>query len=208
MTDLDAPLEVNGFKIHLEALCPADQRALVEDLRAVVAAAPFYRPVMPRTGQPYSVRMTNCGPLGWISDKAGYRYEPRHPVTGDPWPAMPDRLLALWDRFAACPVRPEAALINRYQDAAKMGMHRDADEQAANAPVVSVSLGDTALFRMGGPERRGATRSIRLPSGSVVVMGGPARHFFHGVDRILPGSSGLLTGGGRINITMRRVTPF
>lgn len=201
------PLAVNGFAVYPEALSSEEQRALVEDLRAVVAQAPFFRPVMPRTAKPFSVEMTNCGPLGWVSDKTqGYRYEPCHPVTGRPWPPMPPALLDLWERFAAYPHVPEAALVNLYRGSAKMGLHTDSDEADAAAPVVSLSLGDTCLFRMGGPQRGDPTKSLKLASGAVVVIGGPARFSYHGVDRIYPGTSTLLAGGGRLNVTLRRVT--
>ncbi|SHF61985.1 alkylated DNA repair protein (DNA oxidative demethylase) [Kaistia soli DSM 19436] len=182
------------------------QVALIAAIRAVVAEAPLYRPEMPRTGKPFSVRMTNCGPLGWVSDRAGYRYQPLHPVTGCPWPAIPEVLLALWGEVADYPHPPEACLVNFYDETARMGLHRDEDEAALDAPVVSVSLGDSCLFRIGGRERSDPTRSFRLASGDVFVLGGPSRLAFHGVDRIYPGSSTLLERGGRINLTLRRVT--
>ncbi|MCE7030414.1 alpha-ketoglutarate-dependent dioxygenase AlkB family protein [Jiella avicenniae] len=184
----------------------AAQEALVEDVRAVVAAAPLYRPVMPRWGRPFSVRMTNCGTLGWVSDKSGYRYQPQHPVTGEAWPTIPGALLELWDEVAGYPHPPEACLVNFYDDAAKMGLHQDRDEADLGAPVVSVSLGDDCRFRVGGTERGGPTASIRLASGDVFVLGGAARLAYHGVDRIYPQSSTLLKNGGRINLTLRRVT--
>lgn len=184
----------------------AAQEGLASDLRAVVAEAPLYRPAMPRTGKPFSVRMTNCGPLGWVADKAGYRYQPTHPATGRAWPAMPDSVRALWRALADYPADPEACLINWYDPGARMGLHRDADEAAADAPVLSVSLGDTALFRLGGPARRDPTRSFKLASGDVLVLGGAARHCHHGVERILPGDGGVLAAPGRINLTVRRVT--
>ncbi|MBZ9938070.1 alpha-ketoglutarate-dependent dioxygenase AlkB [Mesorhizobium sp. BR1-1-16] len=183
------------------------QASLVAAIRAVVAKAPLYRPEMPRTGKPFSVRMTNCGPLGWVSDRAGYRYQPLHPVTGEPWPPIPPMLLALWNEVSDYPHPPEACLVNFYDEAARMGLHRDEDEAALDAPVVSVSLGDSCLFRLGGRERGDPTRSFRLASGDVFVLGGPSRLMFHGVDRIYPGSSTLLERGGRINLTLRRVTP-
>lgn len=191
----------------------AAQRALLADIEAVVAAAPFFTPRMPRSGTPFSVRMTNAGPLGWVSDIAGYRYQPTHPDSGTPWPPIPPRLLDLW-REVGAPGEPEACLVNLYAAGAKMGLHQDRDEAAPEAPVVSVSLGDTAVFRMGGTTRRGPTRSIRLASGDVVVFGGPARLMFHGIDRVLAGSSRLLPSspafaeGGRINLTLRRVSPL
>ncbi len=183
------------------------QEALVERIRDAVSRAPLYRPAMPRTGTPFSVRMTNCGPLGWVSDRAGYRYQPHHPETGAPWPAIPDELLRLWEEVADWPVPPDACLVNFYDESAKLGLHQDRDEEDLSAPVLSVSLGDEALFRVGGLERRDPTRSFRLASGDVLVLGGPGRLCFHGVDRIYPGSSTLLPKGGRINLTLRRVRP-
>jgi alkylated DNA repair protein (DNA oxidative demethylase) len=162
---------------------------------------------MPRTGKPFSVRMSNCGALGWVSDEAGYRYQPNHPDTGLPWPAIPQSLLAAWAELAPEAPPPEACLINFYDAKARMGLHQDRDEQALSSPVVSLSLGDPALFRIGGLNRDAPTRSFRLESGDAVTFGGPARLIFHGVDRIIPGGSTLLPDGGRINLTLRRVTP-
>ena len=184
----------------------AEQEALVADLRRVVREAPFFTPVMPRTAKPFSVRMTNCGPLGWVSDRAGYRYQPTHPTTGRPWPPIPATLLALWDEVTGYPHPPEACLVNFYDPEAKMGLHQDRDEEDFDAPLVSVSLGDSCRFRLGGVERSDPTRSFVLSSGDVLMLAGPARLAFHGVDRILAGTSTLLTGGGRINLTLRRVT--
>lgn len=195
-----------GGLLHRAALDPQAQEALRDILRHVVAAAPFYTPVMPRSGKPFSVRMTNAGPLGWISDRAGYRYSLVHPETGASWPPIPDLLLALWAEFTDYPTAPECCLINLYRPGARMGLHRDADEEAIDAPVLSVSLGDDALFRIGGPSRRDPTRSFRLRSGDVLVLAGAARHCFHGVDRIWPGTGQVLPEGGRINCTLRRVT--
>jgi alkylated DNA repair protein (DNA oxidative demethylase) len=185
----------------------AAQAALVEDIRAVVAEAPLFVPRMPRTGRPMSVRMTNCGRLGWVTDREhGYRYQERHPVTGRPWPAMPDRLLDLWRDNSGYPHPPEACLVNYYDEAARMGLHQDRDEQDLAAPVVSVSLGDSCLFRVGEASRGGTTVSFGLESGDIVVLGGEGRLCFHGVDRIYPSTSALLKHGGRINLTLRRVT--
>lgn len=151
--------------------------------------------------------MTNCGVLGWLTDRdRGYRYQATHPVTGEPWPAVPERLLALWDEVADYPHPPEACLINFYGPEAKMGLHQDRDEDNFDAPVVSVSLGDACLFRVGGTTRGGPTVSFRLESGDVVILGGKGRLCYHGVDRIYPSTSDLLKRGGRINLTLRRVT--
>lgn len=187
-------------------LTPAEQAALVAELRAVARKAPFFQPRMPKTGKPFSVRMTNCGPLGWVSDERGYRYQPEHPETGEPWPMMPAPLLALWEELSGYPHPPEACLINFYAAGAKMGLHQDRDEQEFEAPVLSVSLGAAALFRIGGTTRGGSTTSFKLASGDVLLFGGEARLAYHGIDRILSGSSTLLPEGGRINLTLRRVT--
>jgi DNA oxidative demethylase len=185
----------------------AAQDALVEDIRAVVQAAPLYVPTMPKSGKPMSVRMTNCGVLGWVTDRdGGYRYQATHPVTGRPWPPIPARLLDLWNEVSGYPHPPEACLVNFYSDDAKLGLHQDRDEQDFSAPVVSVSLGDSCLFRVGENLREGRTTSLKLKSGDVVILGGEGRLAFHGVDRIYPATSALLKNGGRINLTLRRVT--
>lgn len=185
-----------------------EQDVLVDAVRDVVAEAPLYVPVMPGTGKPMSVRMTNCGPLGWVTDKErGYRYQAAHPITGVPWPAIPQILVDLWREISGFDKDPEACLVNFYGDDAKMGLHQDRDETDFNAPVVSVSLGDSCLFRIGGLDRKDRTSSLRLESGDVFVLGGAGRLCFHGVDRIYPGTSTLLKNGGRINLTLRRVNP-
>jgi alkylated DNA repair protein (DNA oxidative demethylase) len=183
------------------------QQALVDDTRAVVSEAPLFTPAMPKTGKEMSVRMTNCGLLGWVTDKErGYRYQPVHPVTGKPWPAMPERLQELWNIYSACALEPEACLINFYTEQAKMGLHQDRDEAEFSAPVLSISLGDACLFRIGGTRREERTVSLRLESGDILVFGGESRLAYHGVDRIYPATSKLLKNGGRINLTLRRVT--
>ncbi len=195
-----------GVTHHPGFLDRAAQEAFAEAIRAVVAAAPLFVPTMPRTGKPFSVRMTNCGPLGWVSDRDGYRYQPTHPDTGQPWPAMPPALLAAWEALAAYAHPPEACLVNWYAPGTRMGLHQDRDEDEPAAPVVSLSLGDAAIFRIGGTSRRDPTRSLRLESGDALVFGGPARFAFHGIDRVIAGSSTLLREPGRINLTLRRVT--
>jgi alkylated DNA repair protein (DNA oxidative demethylase) len=185
----------------------AAQQALLADLRRVMAAAPLYTPTMPRSGKPMSVRMTNCGPLGWVTDKErGYRYQATHPDTGKLWPPIPPILLDLWNEVGGYAAPPEACLVNYYAGAAKMGLHQDKDEEDFAAPVLSVSLGDTGIFRVGGTTRKDPTEAFELKSGDVVVLGGEDRLAFHGIDRILPGTSDLLAEGGRINLTLRRVT--
>lgn len=197
---------MNGLRILPGYFDLAQQQALLALLRDAVADAPLFTPEMPKTGKPFSVRMTNLGSLGWVSDKTnGYRYQSMHPVTGEPWPALPEMLLKLWTDVANYPHPPEACLVNFYNSEAKMGLHQDRDEQDFTAPVISISLGDQALFRWGGTTRDGKTQSVKLSSGDVLVMGGEARLCFHGIDRIYGGTSTLLKDSGRINLTMRRV---
>jgi DNA oxidative demethylase len=184
----------------------AAQEALRDEVLAILEAAPPFRPRMPRTGKPFSVMMSNCGALGWVSDERGYRYQATHPETGRRWPPMPSRLVAAFAAIAPGAPPPEACLINLYDSAARMGLHQDRDEQELAAPVVSFSLGDTALFRVGGIQRNAPTRSFRLASGDAMSLAGESRLAFHGVDRIIAGSSTLLPEGGRINLTLRRVT--
>ncbi len=185
----------------------AAQVALSAALRRIIAEAPLFTPTMPRSGNPMSVRMTNCGPLGWLTDKErGYRYQATHPETGKPWPPIPPMLLELWGEVADYPFPPEACLVNYYAGDAKMGLHQDKDEEDFAAPVLSLSLGDTGVFRVGGKARKDPTQKIELKSGDVVVLGGEDRLAYHGIDRILPGTSDLLPEGGRFNLTLRRVT--
>jgi alkylated DNA repair protein (DNA oxidative demethylase) len=184
----------------------AAQETVLIAVREVIVRAPLYTPRMPRSGKPMSVRMTNCGTLGWMTDEGGYRYQPTHPATAEPWPPIPDSLLRMWTELSDYPLPPEACLVNVYGPDARMGLHQDRDEADFAAPVVSLSLGDACLFRIGGTQRNGPTRSFRLASGDALVLGGAARLAFHGVDRIIPGTSTLLAEGGRINLTLRRVT--
>lgn len=196
-----------GITLWPGALDASSQAALVAEVLARVGAAGFYRPTMPRSGKAFSVEETNFGDLGWVSDKAGYRYEPRHPFTGRPWPDIPPLLLALWEAATGAAPPPECCLVNLYRAHARMGLHQDRDEAAFDVPVLSVSLGDEAVFRIGGIARRAPTQSLRLKSGDVLAFGGPARLAFHGIDRVIAGSSRAVPGGGRLNLTLRRVTP-
>jgi DNA oxidative demethylase len=192
-----------GVLLWREKFDRAAQTALLDE---VLAQALFYRPVMPGSGTPFSVEETNFGALGWTSDRTGYRYAATHPQTNAPWPAIPRVLLDLWDATTGYGAPPECCLVNLYRAGARMGLHQDRDEQATEAPVLSVSLGDDALFRIGGTTRCGPTQSVKLSSGDVLSFGGPARLAYHGIDRIVSGSSTLVPGGGRINLTLRRVT--
>lgn len=202
--DMTAP---RGFKVVPDYLSAAAQADLIAELRELVAQAPFFRPVMPRSGQPFSVEMTNAGPLGWVSDRSGYRYQPHHPDSGAPWPAIPDSVLTAWNELTGYPAPPECCLVNLYRgEKARMGLHRDADEEDFSAPVLSLSLGDSAIFRLGGPTRRGPTQSVTLHSGTALILAGDARLAYHGISKVMAGTSRLLTGGGRLNLTLRRVT--
>lgn len=192
-----------GFRLLPGKLSPQAQTALRDAVLATLEAAPLYRPITPG-GKPMSVEMTNLGPLGWVTDAKGYRYAPDHPVTGGPWPPIPQVLLDLWSELADPAVPPDACLVNLYREGAKMGLHQDRDEADFAFPVLSVSLGDTAVFRIGGPKRSDPTTSVRLTSGDVCLLAGQARLAFHGIDRVLAGSSRLIPGGGRINLTLRR----
>jgi DNA oxidative demethylase len=192
--------------LHPSYLDRTAQERLLDAVREIVRQAPLYPPRMPRTGSPFSVRMTNCGVLGWVSDVHGYRYQDTHPVSGRPWPPIPDQMLEAWSELARYPHPPQACLINYYGPSAKMGLHQDRDEQDFAAPVVSLSLGDTCIFRYGGAQRRGPTRTFRLASGDAMVLAQENRLVFHGVDRVIAGTSTLLPEGGRFNLTLRRVT--
>jgi DNA oxidative demethylase len=196
----------DGIVLWPGALDAAAQAALVREILENAKDAPFYKPAMPGSGKPFSVEETNFGSLGWVSDRDGYRYEPNHPVTGKSWPAIPVVLLDLWNETTCYPAPPECCLVNLYRGGAKMGLHQDKDEAALAAPVLSVSLGDDAVFRIGGPTRGGATKSLKLASGDVLMFGGAARLAFHGVDRVLAETSRLVPHGGRLNLTLRRVS--
>ena len=172
---MTAPRPLSGFRLVPDYLDRPAQETLLAALRTVFARAPLYTPRMPKSGKPLSVRMTNCGPLGWVTDEAGYRYQPLHPETEQPWPAMPDVVVDAWMSLAGYPHAPESCLINYYGPAAKMGLHQDRDEHDFKAPVISLSLGDTCLFRIGGTKRGDPTCTMRLASGDAVVLGGKAR---------------------------------
>ena len=197
------PLRIRDFLVFRDFLTRETQEQLVEDIRGIAEAAPMVQPITPG-GRKMSVRMTSGGRLGWVTDRSGYRYQGQHP-NGTDWPAIPDSVLSIWKALSGVNRAPDCCLVNFYGERAKMGMHQDKDEGSFDWPVVSVSLGDDALFRMGSVERGGSTESIWLKSGDVVVMGGAARLAYHGVDRIRFASSSLLPKHGRINLTLRAV---
>ncbi|WP_287013283.1 alpha-ketoglutarate-dependent dioxygenase AlkB [Actibacterium sp.] len=194
---------LRGFELFRTYLDPAAQAAFVGALRGVIRAAPLFSPMTPY-GKPMRVRMTSAGRYGWYSDRSGYRYVPRHP-DGSSWPPIPPEVLSVWHSVTGLERAPDCCLVNFYDADARMGMHQDRDEADFGFPVVSISLGDDGLFRIGNTTRGGSTQSIWLQSGDVMVMGGAARLAYHGVDRIRPGSSTLLPRGGRINLTLRVV---
>lgn len=193
---------MDGFRLWPGVLGGQAQRSLIGQVRAALEVAPLYQPITPG-GRPFSVQMSNMGDLGWVSDRTGYRYQARHPETGAPWPPIPQALIVLWADLTGWSRPPDACLINLYQGEARMGLHQDRDEADLTAPVLSVSLGDTAVFRV-APPGGGRGLKVRLNSGDVCALTGPARLARHGVDRVLSGSSGLVPGGGRINLTLRR----
>jgi alkylated DNA repair protein (DNA oxidative demethylase) len=197
-------LNIAGFEIYKYHLEGEAQKEILSAVRDIVRAAPLVAPVTPR-GKPMSVRMTAAGDYGWITDRKGYRYARQHPA-GHDWPAIPEPILEIWRDVSGVDRLPECCLVNFYGEGARMGMHQDRDEESFDWPVVSISLGDDGLFRMGGTNRTGKTQSAWLRSGDVVVMGGAARLAYHGVDRIRFGSSSLLDKGGRLNLTLRVIT--
>jgi DNA oxidative demethylase len=194
-----------GVFLWREKFSPLQQKELLDGVMARLKQAPLYRPVMPNTGKPFSVEECNFGSLGWVADRSGYRYQRMHPVTNEPWPTIPQSLLDLWSEINQRP-EPECCLVNLYRAGAKMGLHQDRDEKHNDAAVIGVSLGDEALFRIGNAARGGKTVSVTLASGDVIAFGGAARLAYHGIDRIKPGSSRLLPEGGRLSLTLRRVS--
>lgn len=202
---MSASVSLRGARILHGYLDRGRQQALIAALRDVVRAAPLFTPTTMR-GQNMSVRMTSAGDFGWVSDRRGYRYEQRHPDTKEPWPKIPQDLRDVWQDLCPNARPPECCLINFYSSDARMGMHQDRDEADFDQPVLSISLGDDALFRMGNHDRGGKTESVWLKSGDVVVLEGDARLRHHGVDRIKAGTSALLSDGGRVNVTLRVVT--
>lgn len=197
------PILVNGAEVWKGLLAPEAQAEIVEAVREVARAAPPRRMETP-WGRPMSVAMTSAGRVGWVSSKSGYAYSPERPE-GGPWPAIPEPVLAVWRAVSGWPDPPDCCLVNWYGEGARMGLHVDRDEGRFDAPVVSVSLGDPGLFRVGGLRRRDPTRSIWLESGDVARLAGEARLARHGIDRIRFGASRLLAQGGRLNLTLRVV---
>lgn len=200
-----------GFHYLPRYLDAASQSLVLSEVEALLEKAPLFQQKMPRTGAPLSVRMSNAGEYGWVTDReGGYRYQPTHPITGERWPAIPERLLRIWADVTAERELPNLCLINFYDQEARLGLHQDKGE-SLEAPVVSISLGDDATFVLRGATRKAPLRRLELRSGDVVWFGGPSRLIYHGVEGIRPGTSDLprqspLLEGGRINLTLRRTS--
>jgi alkylated DNA repair protein (DNA oxidative demethylase) len=209
--DDDSPGRSNEWleegALLLRGFAAAQAPTLVEEVERISRIAAFRHLVTPG-GYTMSVAMTNCGRVGWVSDRTGYRYDPLDPATGAPWPAMPGAFFDLAVRAAAeagfVNYDPDDCLINRYVAGAKLGLHQDRDEKDAWAPIVSVSLGLPAVFLWGGKRRSDPVRRLRLESGDVVVWGGPARFVYHGVAALKDGEHPL-AGASRLNLTFRKV---
>jgi len=193
--------------VLLRRFAAADGPLLLEEVTQIARSAAFRHLVTPG-GYTMSVAMTNCGRVGWVSDRTGYRYDPKDPETRAPWPPMPPAFLDIAARAAAEAgfeqYDPDACLINRYVAGAKLSLHQDRDEKDACAPIVSVSLGLSAVFLWGGKRRSDPVRRLRLENGDVAVWGGPARFVYHGVAPLKEGWHPL-TGTARINLTFRKV---
>jgi DNA oxidative demethylase len=192
--------------VLLRAFAIPSESEVMADLRAIVEQAPFRHMLTPG-GHRMSVAMTNCGGLGWVTDRSGYRYDANDPEAGKPWPAMPPSFCRLAGQAAAQAgfgaFAPDACLVNRYEPGAKMSLHQDKDENDFGAPIVSVSLGLPAIFLFGGLKRSDKPRRFRLEHGDIAVWGGPVRLFFHGVAPLADGEHALL-GRQRINLTFRK----
>ena len=197
----DAPIDLNGVKVYSGWLNRRQQESMSAELHSVQAAAPFRRYETPG-GRKMSVQMTAAGDVGWITDREGYRYT-EHYADSDRWPDIPVSVLDVWRSVSGEDRDPDSCLVNFYGEGTRMGLHQDKDEVDFSWPVVSISLGDEALFRVGGQSRKDPTQSRWLRSGDVAVLAGDARLAFHGIDRIKFESSDLLPDGGRINLTLR-----
>ena len=192
--------------VLLRGFAREEGAALQQAIAEVTRQSPFRHLVTPG-GHVMSVAMSNCGAVGWVSDRSGYRYDALDPLSGQPWPAMPAILRGLAVRAAAqagfAPFEPDACLVNRYEPGARLSLHQDRDEQDFSAPIVSVSLGLPAVFLFGTPSRKDRPQRHRLQHGDVVVWGGPSRLAFHGVAPLAEGEH-MLMGRQRINLTFRR----
>ncbi len=199
----------NGFFHFKSKISLKQQQEILEAVRTVVREAPLFVPTMPQRGTLFGYRMTNCGQLGWVSNRSGYRYQVYHPATGEPFPTMPELIrelaITLADEAGWSGFRPETCLINFYQKGESLGLHQDNSEQNLKAPIISISLGDAGIFLLGGEQRIDPTKKYILQSGDCLVMSGKSRLYFHGFAGIVPNTNNLLKNGGRINLTIRQV---
>ena len=197
-----------GFFLLKSKLTKVTQQEVLAAARAVVRSAPLFRPSMP-SGQSFNYSMTNCGDLGWVADRSGYRYQQTHPHTFKAFPAMPqvikDLAIVIAKETGNDNFYPQSCLINLYRKGEKLGMHKDNTEENLSAPIISVSLGCTGIFILGGFLRTDETKQYIVQSGDVIVMGGESRNFFHSFKGIVPNTSNLLKDGGRLNLTIRQV---
>lgn len=198
-----------GFFLFKSKLTKVAQQEIRDAARVIVSQAPLFRPTMPGSDQPFNYVMTNCGDLGWVADRYGYRYQSNHPETGKRFPAMPqviqDLALALAKETGNGDFCPESCLLNFYSKGAKLGLHQDNTEKNLSAPIISISLGDTGIFVLGGEHRADETKEYILQSGDCIVMSGESRNYFHSFKGIVPNTSSLLKNGGRLNLTIRQV---
>lgn len=175
---------------------------LLQDIECALQQAPLFKPTMPKTGKEFSVKMSNMGKMGWVSDQtAGYRYQSYHPTTKKPWPKISDNILDIWHDITNLKTLPDCCLINDYNMNAKMGLHVDNDEEDFSYPVLSISIGNSALFRFGGTKRSDKTKSIKLHHGDVLMMSQESRLIYHGIDKIYPSHR----FNNRINLTLRKI---
>ncbi|WP_137888442.1 DNA oxidative demethylase AlkB [Pseudomonas sp. 2FE] len=203
---LEAQEQLAPGAMLLRGFAVTDERELLGALAEVIAQAPFRHMVTPG-GFRMSVGMSNCGALGWITDESGYRYGPIDPLSGQPWPALPEVFLRLAaqaaERAGFSRFVPDACLINRYEPGSRLSLHQDKNERDFGEPIVSVSLGLPAVFLFGGSRRSLPPRRIGLMHGDVVVWGGPARLSYHGVLPLKEGFHSLV-GAQRLNLTLRK----
>jgi len=197
------PINLNGSLIYPAYLDVEAQESLVEDLRKIASVAPF-RQFDTRSGRKIGVRMTSAGDYGWFSDHKGYWYEKKQP-DGAAWPEIPLSLLQIWQDLAGVDRAPQCCLVNFYGENVKMGLHQDKDERDFLLPILSISLGDDALFRVGGKNRSDPTGSVWIKSGDIALLTGPSRLAYHGIDKTRFASSSLLKNKGRLNVTLRVV---
>lgn len=188
--------------IIMQKLPPSERKILIGEIAKIIEEAPLFTPQMPRSGANFHYEMSNCGPLGWISDRAGYRYATTHPITGKPWPPFPpslDKIIKILKQEEKIPnnYRTETCLINKYLENSSLGLHQDNTEKNLQAPIISISLGAMGIFQIGGFKRNDPIKEIALESGAILILSGEDRMRFHGLKKIF--------GPKRINLTIRQI---